>query len=385
MAGSPQLDLAGPADDVWSVSQVTGAVKRLIERGALPIWVRGEIVQCKAYASGHWYFTLRDRRSQVRCSMFRREASRAGAIPAEGTEVFALGTPSLWEEKGEFRLTITSLIPTASVGQAQRELERAKAALQRDGLLDPARKRRLPAYPACIAVVTSIDGAALRDIAIVTRRRWPLARILVVGTRVQGDGAAADLVRALAIVNRCDGVDLCIIGRGGGAREDLAAFNDERVCRALAAVRVPTISAVGHETDISLSDLVADHRAATPSAAAESAVPDRRDVLRAINELAARLGTGLALRTSLAGERLERTADRLSGAMSDTLRAHRHRADCLASELNALSPLRVLDRGYAVPTRAGRVLKRRAEFGPGEPFELRVSDGTVRAVPEGEL
>src|SRR5687768_10396802 len=132
MAASPQLQLAGPADDVWSVSQVTAAVKRLIERGALPVWVRGEIVQCKAYSSGHWYFTLRDRRSQVRCCMFRKEAARAGRIPAEGTEVFALGTPSLWEDKGEFRLTITTLIPTSAVGQAQRELERVKAALQRD-------------------------------------------------------------------------------------------------------------------------------------------------------------------------------------------------------------------------------------------------------------
>jgi len=384
MAASPQLQLAGPADDVWSVSQVTAAVKRLIERGALPVWVRGEIVQCKAYSSGHWYFTLRDRRSQVRCCMFRKEAARAGRIPAEGTEVFALGTPSLWEDKGEFRLTITTLIPTSAVGQAQRELERVTAGLQRDGLLDPARKRRLPEYPGCIAVVTSLDGAALRDIAIVTRRRWPLARLLVVGARVQGDGAAADLARALTIVNRCDGVDLCIVGRGGGAREDLAAFNDERVCRALAAVRVPTISAVGHETDISLSDLVADHRAPTPSAAAETAVPDRRDVLRVVNELATRLGSGLALRTSLAGERLERTADRLSVAMGDTLRTHRHRADCLASELNALSPLRVLDRGYAVPTRAGRVLKRQADFTAGESFDLRVSDGTVRALPEAE-
>ena len=382
VATTPELQLAGPADDVWSVSQVTAAVKRLIERGALPVWVRGELVHCKAYASGHWYFTLRDARSQVRCCMWRQEASRAGPIPAEGTEVFAFGTPSLWEEKGEFRLSVLRLIPTAAMGRQQRELERAKAALHRDGLLDPSRKRPLPRYPACIAVVTSVDGAALRDVAIVARRRWPLARILVIGARVQGDGAAADLVRALGIVNRCEGVDLCIVGRGGGAKEDLAAFNDERVCRALASVHVPTISAVGHETDISLTDLVADYRAPTPSAAVEAALPDRDDVLRVVNELAGRLGSGLSLRTSLAGERLERTADRLSTAIGDMLRSRRHRADCLASELNALSPLRLLERGYAVPTRDGRVLKRRADFATTEPFELRVSDGTVRAKPE---
>lgn len=385
MSAFPQSKSAGPAEDVWSVSQVTASVKKLIERGAIPVWIRAELVQCKAYASGHWYFTLRDERSQVRCCMWKQNAGRAGKPPTDGTEVYALGTPGLWEEKGEFRLTVTALIPTASVGQQQLELERVKAALQRDGLLDAARKRPLPQYPACIAVVTSTDGAALRDIATVTRRRWPSAHLLVIGTRVQGDGAAAEIVRALGLVNRCDQADLCIVGRGGGAKDDLAAFNDEAVCRALAAVRIPTISAVGHETDVSLTDLVADLRAATPSAAVEAALPDRRDVLRAVSELASRLASGLSLRTSLAGERLERTADRMSVAMQDVVRVRRHRLECLGTELNALSPLRLLDRGYAVPTSAaGRVLKRRADFAPGVPFMLRVADGSVPARVESE-
>lgn len=385
MPAFPQSPSTGPAEDVWSVSQVTASVKKLIERGAMPVWIRAELVQCRAYASGHWYFTLRDERSQVRCCMWKQNAGRAGKPPAEGTEVYALGTPGLWEEKGEFRLTVTALIPTASVGQQQLELERVKAALQRDGLLDAARKRPLPRYPVCIAVVTSTDGAALRDIATVMRRRWPAAHLLVIGTRVQGDGAAAEIVRALGLVNRCDEVDLCIVGRGGGAKDDLAAFNDEAVCRALAAVRVPTISAVGHETDVSLTDLIADLRAATPSAAVEAALPDRRDVLRAVSELASRLASGLSLRTSLAGERLERTADRMSVAMQDVVRVRRHRLECLGTELNALSPLRLLDRGYAVPTSvAGRVLKRRADFTPGAPFMLRVADGSVPARAESE-
>jgi exodeoxyribonuclease VII large subunit len=372
------LDPMAPADDVWSVSQVTTAIKRLIERGAIPVWIRAEIVECKAYSSGHWYFTLRDKRSQVRCCMWRTNAIKAGKPPVDGTEVFALGVPSLWEEKGEFRLTVTSLLPTAAVGQAQRELERVKAALLKDGLLDPARKRPLPAYPSSIAIVTSLDGAALRDIVTVARRRWPMCRLLVIGAQVQGDGATADIVRALGRVGR-SGAELCIVGRGGGGKDDLAAFNDERVCRALAAVPVPTISAVGHETDISLTDLVADHRAATPSAAVEHALPDRRDVLRIANELGSRLASGLSRRTDVAAERLERTADRITVAMQRRIRARTHDLDRLGAELNALSPLRVLDRGYAVPSAEGHILKHAAEFVPGLRFELRVADGVVPA------
>jgi exodeoxyribonuclease VII large subunit len=369
-----------PTDDVWSVSQVTSAVKRLIDRELTSVWVRGEILQCKAWASGHWYFTLRDARSQVRCCMWKIHAQKAGAPPPDGTEVFVLCTPGMWEEKGEFRLSITALIPTSAVGAQHQALERVKAALQRDGLFDSARKRRLPEFAGCIAVVTSRDGAALRDVTIVVRRRWPCARLIVVGARVQGDGAEAELVRALAIVNKLDGVDLCIVGRGGGAREDLAAFNSEAVCRALAAVCVPTISAVGHETDISLTDLVADMRAATPSAAAEAAVPDIRDVRRRIAELASRLGSGLSLRTSLASERLERTADRLAVAVGQGIDRRKHRLERLGVQLDALSPLKVLGRGYALPTAAdGRVLKRVADFTPGEDFNLRVADGTVPA------
>jgi exodeoxyribonuclease VII large subunit len=201
---------------------------------------------------------------------------------------------------------------------------------------------------------------------------------------VQGDGAVHELVRALRLVNRLD-VDLCILARGGGDKEDLAAFNTEAVCRALAAVRVPTISAVGHEIDISFTDLVADVRAATPSAAAELAFADQREVLRQLDDLAARLGAGLGGRTRLATERLERTSDRMQGAVATLLERHHHQLERLGAQLDALSPLRVLDRGYAVPVAPdGRVLKRRAEFQPGERFRLRVADGDVPARVEPE-
>lgn len=369
-----------PTDQVWSVGQLSLAVKRLLDGSFMPLWVRGEVVQCKAWSSGHWYFTLRDARTQVRCCMWKMYAGRAGKPPADGTEVFVLAKPALYEEKGEFQLLVTRMIPTAAIGRQQQELERVRARLQRDGLFDPARKRRVPSYASTVALVTSPDGAALRDVVTVTRKRWPCARIFVVGARVQGEGAAQELVRALELVNRLPGLDLCIVGRGGGGREDLAAFNSEAVCRALAAVRVPTISAVGHEIDLSLTDLVADVRAATPSAAAELAVADRRDVLRLMDDLSVRLASGLTARTRLAGARLARSLDRLQAEMERVLDARRNQADRLSAQLDALSPLRVLARGYAVATDLdGRVLKRRADFGRDERFRLRLADGDVGA------
>jgi exodeoxyribonuclease VII large subunit len=231
-----------------------------------------------------------------------------------------------------------------------------------------------------VALVTSPDGAALSDVVTVTRKRWPCARILFVAARVQGEGAVQELVRALRLVNRIPELDLCIIGRGGGAREDLAAFNSEAVCRALAEVRVPTISAVGHEIDISLTDLVADLRAPTPSAAAEMAVADRRDALRLVDDLSVRLASGLTGRTRLAGARLARSSDRLRSVMRGMLKVHRGRADRLGAQLDALSPMRVLGRGYAVARDdAGRVLKRRDDFDRTERFRLRLADGEIRA------
>lgn len=382
MASPLQLSLnaLGAPDDVWSVTEVVGTARRVVESEFPDIWVRGEVVSCKAWPSGHWYFNLRDAASQVRCCMWKANAQRAGKPPADGTEVFVQGRPTIYEGKGEFQFVVTRLFPTAAIGAAQRELERVKGLLQKDGLFDAVRKRPLPAYAATVAVVTSVAGAVLRDIITVTRKRWPSARLLVIDARVQGEGAVDDLCRALRLVNRLAGVDLCIVGRGGGGREDLHAFNAEAVCRALADVRVPTISAVGHETDISLTDLIADFRAATPSAAAELAWADTSDVLRQLDDLGARLAGGLAGRTRLAAERLERTGDRLYGALQAGLERRRHQMARLSAQLDALSPLRVLDRGYAVPLDGeGRVLKTRSAFVAGEAFRLRVSDGEVPA------
>ena len=380
MTLSLPLNLPSPADHVWSVAQLSGAVKQLIDGAFAPVWVRGEVVQCKVWSSGPWYFTLRDKRSQVKCCLWKLNAARAGKPPADGTEVFVLGKPCLYEDKGEFQFIVHRIIPTAGLGRQQQELDRVKTMLQLDGLFDPARKRRLPAYASIIALVTSPDSAAVHDVVTVTRKRWPCARLLVIGARVQGDGAVEELVRALVLVNRIPKLDVCIVGRGGGGREDLAAFNSEAVCRALAAVRVPTISAVGHEIDLSLTDLVADVRAATPSAAAELAVADQRDVLRVMDDLSIRLAAGLTGRTRLAAERLARTRDRLLTGMEAMIESRRHMTDRVAAQLDALSPLKVLGRGYAVAlSEAGQVLKRRADFIEDTVFRLRVSDGDLRA------
>ena len=376
------LDLfAGVSPEgAWTVTQVTRRARAVVEAGLAPLWVRGEVSGFKAWQSGHWYFGLRDRTAQLRCVMFQKDNRRLPAPPADGMQVFVFARPTLWEEKGEFRLTVLDLLSTEAGGLWQVAFEKAKAALTKDGLLDPARKRRLPRYPRRIAVVTSPDGAALRDIIAVTTRRWPVAELLVVPTRVQGDGAEGEIRGALALVTRLQGLDLIIIGRGGGSREDLWTFNHERVARAVAALPVPVISAVGHETDVTLCDLVADLRAPTPSAAAEAATPDAAEVLVDLDHLGARLARGLAARSGRVAQRLDRGFDRLTGVLERRLERHRQALAGLAGRLDALSPLRILERGYALARdEQGRVLKRVAQFPPALPFRLRVTDGTVAA------
>jgi exodeoxyribonuclease VII large subunit len=380
------LDLfaAVSTEGAWTVAQVTRRARAVVEAGFPPVWVRGEVSGFKAWQSGHWYFALRDRSAQIRCVMFQKDNRRLPAPPGDGMQVFVFARPTVWEEKGEFRLTVVDLLSTEAGGLWQLAFERAKAALAKDGLLDPARRRPLPRYPHRIALVTSPDGAALRDIIAVTARRWPLAELLVVPTRVQGDGAEDEICAALGLVCRLDGLDLVIIGRGGGSREDLWTFNHERVARAVAALPVPVISAVGHETDITLCDLVADVRAPTPSAAAEAATPDRADVLIELDRLGARLARGLAARSGRVAERLDRSFDRLTGTLERRLERHRHQLAGLAGRLDALSPLRILERGYALARDAeGRVLKRVAQFPQGLAFRLRVTDGEVATRVEG--
>jgi exodeoxyribonuclease VII large subunit len=378
--GTP-LDLfaAASSEGAWTVGEVTRRARAVIEAGLPPLWVRGEVTGFKAWRSGHWYFSLRDKTAQIRCVMFHNDNRTLPAPPPEGTQVFAFVRPTIYDQKGDFQLTVHELLSTEQGGLWKLAFEKAKAALLKDGLLDPARKRRLPPFPRRIGVVTSPDGAALRDIEVVVARRWPIAELVLVAAKVQGDGAEASVCAALLRLGQLD-VDVAIVGRGGGAAEDLWTFNSERVARALAAVPMPVISAVGHETDVTLCDLVADLRAPTPSAAAEAATPDRADVLMHLAHLGERLARGLAQRSQRMVDRLDRTGDRLTGAIQLLVEQSRALLTAYGAQLDALSPLKILARGYAVARdESGRVLKQVKQLPAGREFTLRVTDGEIDA------
>ena len=283
----------------------------------------------------------------------------------------------MYEEKGEFQLTVMELLSTDQGGLWKLAFEKAKAALTRDGLLDPAKKRRLPPFPRRIAVVTSPDGAALRDIQAVIGRRWPIAELIVVPAQVQGAKAEASVCSALNRISRLS-VDVVVVARGGGSVEDLWAFNSERVARAVAAMPMPVISAIGHETDVTLCDLVADLRAATPSAAAEAATPDKAEVRITCDVLGQRLARALRIASKHVVERLDRTGDRLVSSMQNRIERSGALLTAHGARLDALSPLKVLGRGYALARDAdGQILKRVAQLPSGKEFRLRVTDGEV--------
>jgi len=375
--GQP-LDLfaAASAEGAWTVSEVSRRARAVIEAGLPPLWVRGEVAGFKSWRSGHWYFSLRDKSAQLRCVMFAKQNFRL-PVPTDGMQVFVFARPSMYEEKGDFQLTVMELLSTEQGGLWKLAFEKAKAALAKDGLLEPGRKRRLPAFPGRIAVVTSPDGAVLRDIQAVVGRRWPLAELIVVPAQVQGAKAEASVCSALNRIRRLP-VDVLIVGRGGGSIEDLWAFNSERVARAVAAMPMPVISAIGHETDVTLCDLVADLRAPTPSAAAEAATPDRAEVLAQCGVIGQRLARALRIASRHVTDRLARTGDRLTSCMQHRIEQSRARLTAHGAHLDALSPLRVLGRGYAVARDAdGTILKRVAQLPTGKEFRLRVSDGEV--------
>jgi exodeoxyribonuclease VII large subunit len=399
------LDVS-PRDRPLTVRELVEGARLALEATFPLVWVEGEISNFKAYPSGHWYFSLKDREAQLRCVMFRLDTRGVDAPPADGLKVFARGQLTVGVKRGELQLIVRQLLATAQGGFHAALLARARKALEKDGLLDPARKRPLPAFPRVVGVVTSPEGAAWRDIVAVVGKRWPAVELVLIPSRVQGDEAPVELRRALALASRWQRLDVLIVGRGGGSAEDLWAFNDEKVARAVAASPVPTISAVGHEIDVTLTDLVADARAPTPSAAAEKAVPDGVELWRHLAALESTLAHAAARRFELATERLSHAGSRMSAALgrrlwqveqslSDAARrivaacravveVRRNTLERLAAKLDALSPLRVLERGYAVARDAsGRVLRRVTEFPPGRAFRLRVSDGEVRARAEG--
>lgn len=416
---------APQAPVTWTVTALTAEIHRLLSRQFDDVRVSGEISGYKVWSSGHAYFTLKDEGAQLRCVMFRGALRYLKFKPADGLAVIARGSVEVRQERGEYQLIVSSLDPQG-YGALQLAFEQLKAKLAAEGLFDPARKRPLPAYPRRIGIVTSPKGAVIRDMLNVLSRRWPGLHIRVYPTQVQGEGAVEGVCAGLAQFSENGWPEVVVVARGGGSLEDLWTFNEERVARAIAACSIPVVSAIGHETDFTIADFVADLRAPTPSAAAELIVRDRGDLLMAVDATAHRAAravryvlvtaarrltdTGIARPAALLSRRIGRALQRVDEAeqsMAASLRAaiqlrlrHWHAADAalrardirirlesskgrlnaLQARLEALSPLAVLDRGYAVvETAERRVVSDASSVAPGEDIRIRLARGRLAA------
>ncbi len=391
-------------ENLLTVSELNERIKSLIDSDPvlMQVAVAGELSNYKVYPSGHHYFTLKDQQSSVRCVMFRSSASKLRFKPESGMGVTAVGRVSVYPRDGAYQLYCTELIPQG-VGDLQLAFEQLKARLMAEGLFDRAHKKPIPRFPKRIAVITSGAGAAVRDIIRVLGARWPMAEVVVLPVRVQGAEAPPEIVGAIKYANRWKVGDLIITGRGGGSMEDLWAFNDERVARAIYESEIPVISAVGHEPDVTIADFVADLRAATPSNAAELAVPDGSDMAEQLAAADARMLAAANKRLrylrgaldQLAGRRvltepgsyldtkrleLDCAADRLAMAAERTVSAKKHVFLALAASLEAMSPLKVLSRGFSVATADdGSVVRSADQLREGDRIKLRLADGGAEA------
>jgi len=362
-----------------TISQLNDRTRDVVEQSFGVFWVRGEVVDFKRHKSGHWYFCLRDHNAQMQCVVWASDQWRIPAPPDEGMEIVAQAKMSFFANRGTLQLRIGRM-EAAGDGLWRKAIEATIAKLTGEGLLALERKRVLPPYPKCVAVVTSTSGAALRDIVAVAHRRRPGIKLVVAGAAVQGETAPREICRAIDRVMRWGCADVLIIGRGGGSREDLHAFNDERVARALAKSSIPTISAVGHEIDTTVCDLVADVRAATPSVAAERAIPALADMFSALVARRRRLTSAIQRRGDSASMDLKTTAKDMRLASQRALASRRHDISGVAGRLNALSPLATLSRGYAIARGdGGRTLSSIEDFAEPRDFDLILRDGTIPA------
>ena len=385
---------------IYSVTQVNQYIKSLLDAdGALSgLFVRGEISNYKTYPSGHHYFSLKDAEGAIRCVMFKREAQSLRFRPENGMKVVAFGRVTVFPRDGQYQL-YCSRLQSDGLGDLHVAFEQLKEKLYREGLFDPAHKRPIPPFPGRIALITSSAGAAVQDMIRILGARWPMARVFVLPVRVQGAEAPGEICAALAWANRYQVADLIITGRGGGSMEDLWAFNDEAVARSIYASQIPVISAVGHEPDVTIADFVADLRAATPSNAAELAVPDQNQVAGRLDQLEGRMAKALERRLDQARERLEQLqgrpvlsspmqmlddrrllldyqAQRLSAGLAGAMGRERERFGRLAAALDAMSPLKVLGRGYALVKREeGALVRSASQVSAGERLTVQVADG----------
>lgn len=387
---------------VYSVTQVNQYIKGLLDQDQTmtALYVRGEVSNYKAYPSGHHYFSLKDAGGAIRCVMFRREAVSLRFRPENGMKVLAFGRVTVFPRDGQYQLYCSALTPDG-VGDLHVAFEQLKQKLYEEGLFEAAHKKPLPRFPEKIALITSPAGAAVRDMLRILEARWPLAEVCIIPVRVQGAEAPGEIAGAIAWANQHRAADLLITGRGGGSMEDLWAFNEEIVARAIYASDIPIISAVGHEPDVTIADFAADLRAATPSNAAELAVPDQNEIYAGLWGLGDRLGQAMTRQLEAGRAALERARrcrvlqepmgyvddkrvlldyqrERLAHGLRGALSRERERFARGAAALDALSPLKVLGRGYGIPRRTdGGVIRSVKEVDTGDRLELRLSDGSL--------
>ena len=364
---------------VYTVTQVNNYIKTLFDR-AKPLsslMIKGEIANFKRHSSGHLYFTLKDECSQIRAIMFASSSERLKFKPCEGMRVVAEGGVSVYVKNGEYQILVKDMQPDG-VGTLFLAYEQLKLQLQQEGLFAASHKKQLPVIPETIGIITSPTGAAVRDIINIAGRRWPQAKLLLYPSKVQGEGAEEELIKGLSYFEQRQKVDVVIIGRGGGSAEDLWVFNSERLARAIYAANTPIVSAVGHETDFTICDFVADRRAPTPSAAAELVVPDRAEMQRRVEVFRKLIGQKVG---SLLQKRKREHADQVRALhknMERFLEIKRYALHLAAGKLQALNPLAVLARGYSIAEKQGKAVSDAAELKKGDELLLRFQKGRAR-------
>jgi exodeoxyribonuclease VII large subunit len=378
MAILPLFDPREVEAPLWTVSELTALVRETLEVGFGVVGLRGEVSNVARPRSGHVYFSLKDEGAQIKAVLWRSVAQQLVFDLTDGLAVRAWGSLTVYPRRGEYQVVVRKLEPEG-VGALELAFRQTVARLAAEGLFDPERKRPLPAFPRRIIVVTSPSGAAVRDLLQIIGRRWSATEILIAPSRVQGDGAAAEIAAAIGLANQVADADLIILARGGGSLEDLWAFNAEIVARAIFSSRLPVVTAIGHEIDVTVADLVADRRALTPSEAGELCVPDAREVRRRLDGLRARLAVAARGQLEQARATLNHLADRARRALRGDLDSRRHRLARLADQLEALSPLSVLARGYSLTLRAedNTLLRSAREVPPGTLIRTRLASGSL--------
>ena len=387
---------------VFSVTELNNRIKGLLELDPIlrNICVQGEISNYKVYSSGHHYFTLKDSESSLSCVMYRYSAANLRFRPENGMKIRAFGKVDIYSRDGGYKLYCSSLEPEGT-GDLQIAFEQLKAKLEAEGLFRPDHKKRLPQFPNRIAIITSGSGAAVHDMIRILGHRWPMTKVILLPVRVQGVEAPPEIVGAIRYANEFRVADLIITGRGGGSMEDLWAFNDERVARAIYASEIPVISAVGHEPDVLISDYVADRRASTPSNAAEIAVPDWRDIRDTLDSLDIRSRQAMQKKLTQLGQRVENLSskrvlndptvyidnrrmeldyrqEKLAAALERLLAGKRRGFETLGASLDAMSPLHVLSRGYSIAENGeGKPLRSVQELSIGDAISVRLNDGRI--------